>query len=395
MNGIKRIVGITGSKGSGKSTAAVLGFVPASEYSKVLVVDTEDSLSDIVLKLDGLGLSFGAYVRMYDRFGISPDITEDVLAKVAKGEPPWVSEGRGSSKSKKSLVEYYEYFVRRLDELLTMHDGEPQFHTLVIDTMGPVLASMVAAVIADPNSYGWSKSYAYGRLETEGVRPLWENLFEAVARRGITQVILTSHIKSVWRDDKPVPNKVRPGGRTAMLARMASLWLWLMKDTTNETGAPAALVLKARLGKLVHDKENDRVYTRQILPERIPALNSWLDVCDHYMDHPANFITPAPGEKMSVAEQDMISEFMNSQQMRLMMLGAELDLYEAKQEALGASVVPTTVAKSPPAVPLSEQLSTLIKGKYEGVAPSPSELAKDLSVPLPVVARALKSLSDG
>jgi len=303
-----KMIVLTGAKGSGKSTALAT-IAPPRESNKVFVVDTEMGMSDIVNQVD-----FGYYLRAHERF----DMGDRMLTRIAKGDLPWVSKGQ-----KNSLVEYYHWFVNEMD--IKLEDGKYKY--LIIDTIEPIEAAMTAAVDDGVKKFGWGGSRAYGRMETEGVRPLYENMIESFYQRGVEVVGISTHIKPVWMDDKPIMNKVKPGGRIAVLSRLSSLMLWLVQDDTNEDGAPAALVLKARLGKMVADNGGWKV--QRVLPKRIPRF-TWSEI-DRYMEYPANMADPASGELPSSSEIDMISEFLTDEQMKLMVIGAEMERDLARQ----------------------------------------------------------------
>jgi len=318
---MKKIIVITGAKGSGKTTAAIT-HVPPSEIDRLLYIGTEDSASD----LDHLNFK---HVRMYER--LAPD--DDMLQLIAAGRPPWVSEGQ-----KAAWVEYYEHLVNVLNAKLELG----KYKYLIIDTVGPVELAMTAAVEAGRQSFGWGGQTAYGKKEVEGVRPLYDNLLEAISRRGVETIILTTHLKNVWVDNKPVLDKIKPGGRLKLLSMISSMMLWLVPGN-DPHGAPAALVLKARMG-LTTPGDDDFWDVRSVLPERMPVFN-WRKVAQ-YKATPPNFASPAPGEKMSPSEREMISELLSDKSMELMILD--------KREKLGdvgggifADATPGPVGQSP------------------------------------------------
>ncbi len=345
---------ITGSKGSGKSTAAAT-HVPPKEMGKALVVDTENSMSDIVGQV-----KFGEYINAYEQY--KPDAK--MLESIAAGQLPWVSDSQ-----RNALSDYYEWFIASLDKKL----AAGKFKYVIIDTVEPLEASFTAAVEKNPKRFGWSGSKVYGRLETEGVRPLYQHLLTAIYARGVETIVLTTHLHSVWQDDKPVLNKVKPGGRLALLTKLSTLMLWMVPSVGNEDGAPAALVLKARMGKMVATDEGWK--TQRILPQRIPHF-SWMDV-EGYKRHPANFADPKPGELPTQAEQEMISEMLTNEQMRLMVAGAEI---QAKQLAEPSLLSRPTV-----------QPEAIIALHETGL--QPAEIAQQLGVGMPIVLNAIRSIS--
>lgn len=304
---MKKIIVITGPRGSGKSTA-LARYAKPSELSKMVVVDTEDSMSDLIESNSRLGLQFGSYLRAYERFKAD----NDMLSAIAQNKLPWVS-----SQQKSALADYYQWFVKALDETLK----SKSYKYLAIDTIEPIEAAMTAWAESNRQLSGWSGNRSYGKLEVEAVRPLYENLLEAIARRGIETILLSSHLRRVWENDKPVLNKTQPGGRLAILSRLSSMMFWLV-PSDNPDGAPAAIVLKARKGS--ESVENDSWIIRRPLPRRIPHF-TWADVAQYEVQG-CDLAHPATGETLSNSEMEMISEFLTDDQMRLMVLGAEMEI---------------------------------------------------------------------
>jgi len=67
-----------------------------------------------------------------------------------------------------------------------------------------------------------------------------------------------------------------------------------------------------------------------LLPRRVPHF-TWEDV-RRYEREGCNLKDPAPGEAPTKAELEMVSEFLNEEQMKLMMLGAEAELRLLERE---------------------------------------------------------------
>lgn len=328
----KKIILVTGARGTGKSTA-LAGLVPATKeaWEQTLVFDTEDSWSDLVyedekkkgifyLNVEGSKIKVGEFVRAYDRFKADSDL----LTLIATGKLPWVS-----AQKRGALLDYYKYFIESLDKRL----ADSKFKYVLIDTIETPEAALSAWVETNREQSGWSGDKSYGRLETEGIRPVYENIIEGISRRGVEIVGLSSHLKQPWEGNKPIPNKVEPGGRLKLLARISTLMVWLVQEPKNEDGAPAALVLKARLSTKM-GVEGGVLKPRRVLPERMPHF-SWEDV-KNYIKKPANFQSPAEGERMSEVERDMISEMMNDAQFKLMMLDAQQDLVREQASSVFA-----------------------------------------------------------
>ena len=364
MAPVKQVYVVTGPRASGKSMS-VATFPPATKegIGAMLVVDTEDSMSNILANQERLGLKFGAYIRMYDRFKVG----DDMLERIAQGKLPWV----GSSQ-RNALVQYWEYFIGELHKRLE----SGKFKYVGIDTVEPVEAAMAAWAEANPRLSGWSGTRAYGRLETEGVRPLYENLLEGMFNRGVEHIILTSHLKRVWEEDKPVLNKVQPGGRLNLLARISSMMFWLVREANNDDGAPAAIVLKARA--CVMDVKDGQWAPRRALPDRIPHF-SWADV-RRYLEKGCDLKNPARGETLSVDEKDMISEMLTDEQMKLMVMSQERDLEIAKAARQVETVQPVVTVEPD----VEEVILELSKGDL-----NPMQIAEQAGVSLPDVIRVL------
>lgn len=305
---MKSIYCFTGAKGSGKTTAIAF-HVPPQEYSKLCVFDTEDSWSDVIRNLSSLKIQPGAYIRAYERFQPKGDL----LNLMAKGQLPWVD-----TQQKNSLVSYYNWFIETIDKTLS----KGQYKYFAIDSVEPIEAAMTAYIETNRGKAGWSGDRSYGRMETEGVRPLYEGLLEAVSQRGVETILLSSHLKQPWEGNKPIPNKVEPGGRMKLLSRISSMMFWLVQNGENPDGAPAAIVLKARLGNA--QIIDGQWQVRRVLPQRIPHF-TWSDV-RRYQEHPADLKNPAEGETLTRSEQEMISEMLTDEQMKLMLLNAEAEV---------------------------------------------------------------------
>ena len=360
---MKKVFVITGGRGSGKSTA-IATLPPPSEIEKLCIFDCEDSLSDL------LHMGF-THISLYDKLRIGGDMLE----RLAKGEVPWVDE-----KGRNALIGYYEYFVEMLDKVLL----PGKYKYFGIDTVEPIEAAMTAAVESGRRAFGWSGTRAFGKMEVEGVRPLYAGLLEAIAQRGVEYITLTSHIKQPWvtvgKDSYPVLDKVKPGGRLKILSHLSSVFFWLV-DGDDPNGAPAALVLKARMGNI--KAVGNKWKARQILPERIPAF-TW-DAIDYYRKHPADLVNPAPGERMSDSEREMIGELLSDAQMRLMVSNAEQRTAEARGKGMLVKVPEKSVE-----VVLGGGVAELVAtGKTN------KEIVEETGLALPVVIKARKGLEDG
>jgi energy-coupling factor transporter ATP-binding protein EcfA2 len=310
---MNEVIVITGARGTGKSTLAAT-FLPPSEVGKAFVHDSENSMNNIVAQLAASDLAFGHYVDLKARFSNLPS-DDDLLTHINAGKLPWTSK-----ETKGSLADYYLYILDDLERNLT-----PGKYSLYIhDTLEKLEAGMVAWVESNRKQAGVT-TLAFGKLWTTGVYPLYEHFLSSIFGRGVETIILCSHLKNPWSGNRPVVGKVAPSGKK-ILYKLSSLMLWLVNDRRNADGAPAALVLKERMGA-IRVVNKDWGLSR-MLPERIPHC-TWADI-RRYLSEGCDLSNPAEGEAMTKAEKGMISELLTDEQMRLMILDAEKELEEAK-----------------------------------------------------------------
>ncbi len=314
----KEIIVITGPRGSGKSTA-LARYCKPSELHKMVVIDTEGRMPEILRRNQKAGYSFGRYVQAYERW--KPD--RDILNSIAEGNLPWspnVNSKHSRNKIRGALLDYWDWFKETLDNVLT--NG---CEYLAIDTIEPIEAAMTAWAEKNPKDSGWTGKTAYGGLEVEAVRPLYDMLLDGIRRRGIHTILLSSHIAPQWMKKEMVPGKVKMNGRLKILSQFSTFMGWMLPHVGNPKDEPACAVLKCRWGDETVDKENDEWEDqRPSLPERIPLFN-WKTV-RAYRDGSISFdmINPIPGERLTKAEAEMIEPTMyNDAQMKLMILGAE------------------------------------------------------------------------
>jgi len=352
---MNEVIVTTGARGTGKSTLAAT-FLPPGEIDKVFVHDSENSMNGIIAQLTVNNLAFGHYVDLKARFSTLPS-DDDLLTHINAGKLPWVNE-----RAKSSLADYYLYILDDLTQNLT-----PGKYSLYIhDTLEKLEAGMVAWVETNRKQAGVT-TLAFGKMWTEGVYPLYEHLLSSIFGRGVETIILCSHLKNPWSGNRPVVGKVAPS-RKKILYRLSSLMLWLVNARRNADGAPAALVLKERMGA-VRVVDGDWGLSR-MLPERIPHC-TWTDI-RRYLSEGCDLSNPAKGEAMTSAEKDMISELLTNEQMRLMILDAEKELEEAKSH--GGMFV-----QQEPAKPEVDIMALAAEGK------TAEEIAVIVNKPLPVV----------
>ncbi len=366
----KRIFFITGARGVGKSTAAAR-FARPSEIGQMVVVDCEDSMNDIVESNKRMGVEFGAFIRAYEQLGDEEE-RKALLSNIARGDLPWVSE-----KQKSSLVAFWDWLTRRLDEVITP-DSDYKF--LVIDPVAPVEAALAAWAEVDKKRSGW-KTKAYGRFEVEAVRPLLKNFLEAVYARGVEVILVTSHLKNPWveyapGERKPVLDKVVPSGRLKVWSMISTAMIWLVPPyPVNAAGAPSAIRMKARVG--LEKIDGDEWDIRRPIPPRIPAF-SW-KAWREYQEVGWNPLEPKPGETLLPHEEKMLNELMSDKQYELMIAYAQAaqEVYKEASPVLAAA--PERLTEQEQAI-----VTLAGRGRDEG------QIAAELKIVLPVVVAVLR-----
>jgi len=357
---------ITGARNSGKSLAAATYLKP-SEINTAFVHDSEKSMNRVVERLAKNDLAFGHYADLSARFSDLPG-EDDLLDRINKGQLPWVD-----NQQKSSLIAYYEYILGDLADNLS----RDKYTLYIHDTIEKLEAGMAAWVEDHKKQSGVTRT-AYGGLWTQGVYPLYEHFAASIFDRGVETIIFTSHLKTPWEGKRPVVGKVAPAGKK-ILYRLSSLFLWLVSDRRNKDGAPAGLVLKERLGDLT-PTDTDEWKIQRMLPERIPHC-TWTDI-HRYLEDGCNLADPAPGELMSAAEREMISELISDEQMRLMILGEEKDLAEmqAMFNGNGGNDFDVGAAMANKEKSLKETAREMADGGMEA-----EKIAEMLERPLPVI----------
>lgn len=359
MNG--KLFVITGARGVGKTTLAAT-FAPPSEVGQVYYHDSENSANNIVSQMEAAKLGFGRYVNLLDRFTDLPG-DSDLLSRISKGKLPWVTP-----EQRRSLAEYYTWILADLDKNLT----PGKFKVYVHDTLEKFEAGMAAWVELNKAAAGVGR-LAYGGLWTDGFNPLYSEFMSALYARGVETIILVSHLKTPWEGSQAVVGKVVPSGKR-LLYQLSSLFLWLVNEPKNADGAPAALVLKERLGRL--EPAGDNVWVmRQMLPKRIP-MATWKRI-NEYLANGCDLENPTKGEVMSQDELQMISELVTDEQMRLMVLSAERELAELQRDT--APMI--SVREVKPEVDLGVARAMLEEGL------SVEDIAEKLDKPVPLVRR--------
>lgn len=339
------LVFVTGAKGTGKSLFASTVVGP-KDAGRVYYDDSEYSsnrTNQELIRLQDAGLTkrFGVYNDLESMFADDLPTEKDLLYNINRGRLPWVD-----GKQKSALQRYYEETLLRLDRGLV----RGQYLVYVHDTIAKLEAGM-AAWVEKHRGYGkgkagWSSS-GYGRMWSEAVYPLYEQLIKSIFDRGVKIIVFSAHLKTPWigegKSARPVPGKVVPQGKK-VLAQQSSLMLWLVKDHNNWDGAPAGIILKQRLHKM-NVTSRGRWRNRTSLPSRIPHCVWWEDLpepgeteddvvpgsIERYLRDGVRLRHLTEGEQVSVGEAGMIRETLNPAQMKYMISTAATDLERERQ----------------------------------------------------------------
>lgn len=338
------LVTVTGAKGTGKSLFAA-GAVGPNDTERVYYDDSEFSSNRTMQELRrleqaGITKPFGVYNDLESMFADDLPEEKDLLYRINQGQLPWVT-----GKQKNALSAYYEETLKRLDKYLKRDHHLVYVH----DTIAKLEAGM-AAWVETHRGYGKGKagwtSEGYGRMWSEAVYPLYEQLIKSIFDRGVKVIVLTSHLKVPWigkgKNAHPIPGKVVPQGKK-VLTQLSSLMLWLVKDYRNWDGAPAGIVMKQRMHKMSVTKRR-RWRNRQALPPRVPHLTWWEDLpedendedfvsgsLERYLKEGVKLASLSDREQLSRDEATMVSETLNDVQWRFMISTAQTNLERERQ----------------------------------------------------------------
>jgi hypothetical protein len=369
------VIVISGAKGTGKTTAA-LSYLPPSRVGEVFVHDGEGSSNRLHEQLKARHLAFGHRVNLDDRWN-SMDLPGkvDLLQRIRKGNLPWAD-----SKQKDAMAAYWDFILQDIDEHMT----PGKFSVYVHDPVDRLEAAMQAWVSANRGAAGWQK-LAFGEMWTKGYYPLYRGFLSALRGRGIKVVIFTAHLGNPWTDEGPIPGKVRPKAKPELFL-LSQLYLWVVHEPRNADGAPAAIVLKERLGVTEVDQDSDSWIIQRRVPRRIPHF-TWDDLQEYLSGRrPCDLSHPAPGESLSADEDEMVSDALSDKQMQLMLLRAETSLEEAKTSTVSVLPSESTGPGIDPAQIITVDLPEAAR-KLAAEGKSEEEISAALGKPLPLVRR--------
>ena len=364
----RSLIVITGARGTGKTIAAYT-VAPPSKVERVYIHDAENSGNHFVSELKKKDKKFGYYLNLDDAWTHALPDEADLFDRMVKGDLPWAN-----TQEQDSMIDYFKFVMQNIRTNLK----KDEFDVYIMDTIERFEAGMYAYAEANPDKTGWRKK-AYGEVWTKGVYPLYRAFLNALYQRGVKVVVLTSHLRTPWVDNKRVIGAVEPKGKS-ILFQLSQLHLWLVHDVRNEDGEPAALVFKERLGNISSNDDSDSWNVKRCLPPRIPTFN-WVEV-EKYLKNGVNMNNLNDRERLSREEESMLSTTLNDLQMQLMILQTQESLLE-KQESSKSILIPNEAT----VLPRDTAVSLYDKGNGLSVA----AIAEQLRKPLALVRRWVES----
>ena len=282
----------TGLRGVGKSYLATQADIP----DNILYLDFEEKGSALHAQL-GFGAYYSVIAMAAEKFG--PEFKPDQLYTLIKG--------------------------------LVVNVPKDRFTVAVLDNIQPLEEAFAAEVRRQPLAYGISQQNAatgkFGGV-WPGVNGLVSGFCNALYAKGVRLIIAIGHLKSVWASEGVVPNKYRAKG----VERWQELSILSLTLIPGENApVPSALVQKEQLGRLVYDAEQKRHIIQRRLPQRLPSA-TFHDI-RHYLEHPADLRSPAPGEVPTDAERAPYTDKFNKEQLSYLQLLLRAQLDAEKEES--------------------------------------------------------------
>lgn len=191
-------------------------------------------------------------------------------------------------------------------------DIPPGLTTLVIDNATEIESALGSIVLKDPSRYGVNPANAqagrYGGVNP-GIGKLWQSILSYLkSEKGIHLVVVVSHMSQPWIDGKPLPNRYRGKGNR-VLQQYSNLSIVMVAGDTPPI--PSAVVLKEALSQRTFDPETGEFSNTRTVPLRLPQA-TWKAIRE-YMDNPASFTKPQPGEVPSRQELTTYGDFMSKE----------------------------------------------------------------------------------
>ena len=249
------VIIVTGERGKGKTTFCLGAEVPQN----VLFLDYESKGSSLATQLPGITY-FAPLEDCTRQFGIGfPKRTVwDRTVQIANAIP------------------------------------QDRFTTVIIDN-GSWLQEGVAAMIEDdPAAWGVKASSvqtgAYGG-PWPGVKKAIASFLTLLRDRGVKIILVTFQPTAAWANGVPSLNRLRVTNVTTWHER-STLTIALDSSAVGLPGVPSGLVLKESYARIAFVDGQMQVERR--LPAQLPKAT--MAEVRRYLETPANFLNPAPGE---------------------------------------------------------------------------------------------------
>jgi hypothetical protein len=186
---------------------------------------------------------------------------------------------------------------------------EGRFTTLFIDNAQDLQDGSAQLIRNNPavaRRYGVrpenAESGSYGGA-LPGVKHLVKNMFHLANSKGIKVIVVSFQLKGAWKDGRPLSGKFKMTDVSIWHER-SILTLAMIEPMVEHFPIPRALVMKEQLSKMewVPGDTEKPGYTKQIrrLPMALPKAEP--KYVYEYLDKPANFGDPKPGEKVTALE---------------------------------------------------------------------------------------------
>lgn len=261
---------ITGFRGHGKTSYGLKTDNP----SNILMLDYEDKGS-LLAKPLGVGGYFQVMTEVVGQLGEKFELQAvyDRTLQILNSVP----EGR--------------FTTLFIDNAQDLQDGSAQ---LIRNNPDVARRYGVRPENAESGSYG-------GALP--GVKHLVKNMFHLANGKGIKVIVVSFQLKGAWKDGRPLSGKFKMTDVSIWHER-SILTLAMVEPMVENFPVPRALVMKEQLSKMVWipGEEGKPGHTRQVrrLPMALPKAEP--RYVYEYLDNPASFTEPKPGEKVTALE---------------------------------------------------------------------------------------------
>jgi hypothetical protein len=168
-------------------------------------------------------------------------------------------------------IDVFEWFLDLID-----HVQPGQFDVIVADPITDLENGLAAYVKKNCTNFGMTPNQATkaGGLFWGAVKDYWKQVLLKLSSRCQT-FFFTSHLRSVWQGERPVPGRYEPKGKDTLM-ELASLYLWLERgagDNGNTQAVPSGIVIKERLAE-TRLNEQGQLEVVQFLPPRLPEATA-------------------------------------------------------------------------------------------------------------------------